>query len=565
MSALPLAFVPVLAEATSPVFLMSVAKPLITLAIFIPYAALVSDKLAKDAAAYNLKPIRWSAIFMAFAAAAFLAAVLTPWWVAGTAAQVALLVAPCLWYVKYRNKTATSVPPLRLYNIDLEKMATDRRAKSARSSVSIRFQNKDRVEIPVPDLKSPEYPVYVAMQEVLVPILETRTQRMDIALTKAGAAISQMTDGIRAKREPLGPDRATPVVDLLKTIAGLDANERRKYQRGSITVLFEDRKLVLTVSTAGSMQGESIRVDVERDKQLTIPLAHIGMLEAQLKAVKDFQNGETKGGVVLIGAKPGQGLTTLGYTLLSGHDAFISNIKTLERRPERQVDGVEHSTFDASKAEYSTQLQTIVRRGPDVVLVTDAGEPGVAKVVSSPGARATTFYVQIPSDNPVDILAAWLKASGDPDLASDALRMVITCRTMRRLCPACRVAYQPTPDVMKMLAIPAGKSVQLYRHSGKVLVKDQPTDCPTCNGLGYLGLTGAFEVLPLDEESRNMLKSGDVKAAYLQARRTNRALSLQEAALMRVRAGDTSLEEVKRVFAAPAAPSAPAAPRAAAS
>lgn len=565
MSALPLAFVPVLAEATSPVFLMSVAKPLITLAIFVPYAALVSDKLAKDAAAYNLKPIRWSAIFMAFAAAAFLAAVLTPWWAAGTAAQVVLLVAPCLWYVKYRNKTATSVPPLRLYNIDLEKMATDRRAKSARSSVSIRFQNKDRVEIPVPDLKSPEYPVYVAMQEVLVPILETRTQRMDIALTKTGAAISQMTDGIRAKREPLGPDRATPVVDLLKTIAGLDAKERRKYQRGSITVLFEDRKVVLTVSTAGSMQGESIRVDVERDKQLTIPLAHIGMLEAQMKALKDFQNGETKGGVVLIGAKPGQGLTTLGYTLLSGHDAFISNIKTLERRPERQVDGVEHSTFDASKAEYSTQLQTIVRRGPDVVLVTDAGEPGVAKVVSAPGARATTFYVQIPSDNPVDILAAWMKASGDPDLASDALRMVITCRTMRRLCPACRVAYQPTPDVMKMLAIPAGKSVQLYRHSGKVLVKDQPTDCPTCNGLGYLGLTGAFEVLPLDEESRNMLKSGDVKAAYLQARRTHRALSLQEAALMRVRAGDTSLEEVKRVFAAPAAPSAPAAPRAAAS
>ncbi|MBL9140631.1 MAG: hypothetical protein JNK53_02085, partial [Phycisphaerae bacterium] len=150
MTATHLAFVPVLAEATAPVYLMSVAKPLITLALFVPYAALVSDKLAKDAAYYNLKPVRWSAIFIAFAAAAFLAAVLTPWWAAGAAAQIVLLAVPCLWYVKFRNKTATDVKPLRLYNLDFEKMAAERREKSARGSVTVRFQMKDRSEYPVP-------------------------------------------------------------------------------------------------------------------------------------------------------------------------------------------------------------------------------------------------------------------------------------------------------------------------------------------------------------------------------------------------------------------------------
>lgn len=559
-----IALLPLLAEATAPVFLMSVVKPVLTVGLFIPYASLVSGKLVKDAAYYNLKPFRWSAIFIGFAAAAFLAAVLMPWWAAGAALQILLLAVPCVWYVKFRNRTAEGVKPLVLYNLDFAKMASERRTRSAQGSVELRFQMPDRTEYPVPDRGAPEHAAYLSLQEVLLPALDDRTQRLDIALNKQGAAISQMTDGIRARRNPVAGEAATAVVDLLKTIAGLEPKERRKYQRGSVPVLRGERKILITVSSAGSMQGESIRVDIERERQLSIPLAKSGMLEAQIKLLKDTL-AASKGGVVLTGARQGQGLTTLGYTLIGAHDAYTSNIKSLERRPERQVDGVEHGTFDPAMSEYSTQLQSIIRRGPDVVLVTDAGEPGVGRVVAAPGARSSTFYLLMPSDNPVDLLTAWMKAVNDPDNAADSLRLIVVGRLLRRLCPACRVAFQPGPDVMKLLALPAGKPTPLYRHSGKILVKDQPSECPTCGGSGFRGLTGVFEVVAFDDEARSLLKSGDVKAAYLQARRANRSLSLQEAALMRVRAGDTSMDEVKRVFAPPAAAPAPpagaAAPR----
>jgi type II secretory ATPase GspE/PulE/Tfp pilus assembly ATPase PilB-like protein len=563
MNGLTTAALPLLAETPAPVFLMSVVKPLVTVALFVPYASLVSGKLVKDAAYYNLKPFRWSATFIGFAAAAFLAAVLMPWWAAGAVLQVALLATPCIWYVKYRNRTAEGVKPLVLYNLDFQKMASERRTRSAQSSVEVRFQRPDRTEHPVPERGAPEHATYLALQEIILPALDDRTQRVDIALSKQGATVSQMTDGIRARRNPIAGDMAVAVVDLLKTVAGLDPKERRKYQRGTVPVLHGERKITLTVSSAGSMQGEAIRVDVERERQLTVPLAKSGMLEGQVKLLKDTL-AASKGGVVLVGTRPGQGLTTLGYTLIGGHDAFVSNIKTLERRPERQVEGVEHGAFDPSKAEYSTQLQTIIRRGPDVVLATDAGEPGVGRVVSAPGARSTWFYVLMPSDNPVELLTAWLKAVNDADNAADSLRMVVVGRLVRRLCPACRVAFQPGPDVAKLLALPAGKPATLYRHSGKILVKDQPAECPTCAGTGYRGLTGVYEVLAFDEEARALIKGGDVKSAYLQARRTHRSPTLQEAALMRVRAGDTSLDEVKRVFAPPAPASGGAAAGAAA-
>jgi type II secretory ATPase GspE/PulE/Tfp pilus assembly ATPase PilB-like protein len=162
------------------------------------------------------------------------------------------------------------------------------------------------------------------------------------------------------------------------------------------------------------------------------------------------------------------------------------------------------------------------------------------------------------------MLAAWAKASGDPAAAAETLRMAVAQRLIRKLCTVCRAPYAPNPAEQKMLAIPAGKQVQIYKQSGKVLVKEQPVDCPTCKGTGFIGSFAVVEVLPFDDASRAMLATGDVKGAYMQARRTFKCPSLQDSALIKVRAGETSFDEVKRVFAPPAAAPAAAAKPAAA-
>jgi type II secretory ATPase GspE/PulE/Tfp pilus assembly ATPase PilB-like protein len=126
-----------------------------------------------------------------------------------------------------------------------------------------------------------------------------------------------------------------------------------------------------------------------------------------------------------------------------------------------------------------------------------------------------------------------------------------------------------------MLGIPAGKQVPLFRQTGKVQVKEQPVDCPTCRGTGFIGLAAATEVLVLDDEARKLLSKGDAKGMYLHARRAFRTLGLADTAIRLVR-GDgrilreedsprfTSLDEVKRVFAPQPAPGAKPAAAAAA-
>lgn len=556
-------FAATLAETPAPVFLMSVAKPLITLATFTFYARLVAVTFHEDAAYYNLKPVRWASIFLGFAAAALLAVLLIPWWTAGFPLAVVLLVSPCVWYMRFREKAlaGTKAKRLAILAIDFAGMAAARRAKSAGASVTLKFQTRDRTELPIPDRKDPAFEAYATLEAVLLPALEARASRIEIAHAKQGAQLQQTVDSVRYKRDPIAGELATRVVDTLKNFAGLEPGERRKFQRGAVAVVRGGEKTLLTVTSVGSMQGESIRIDVEREKQLTIPADKLGLLEPQMALLRSTMEAQPTGGVVLVGARPGNGLTALAYSLIGRHDAYTANIKTLEKRSERIVDGVEHSDFDPGKSDYATQLQTIVRRGPDVVFASDLAEAGVGKIVSAPNARSVVFYCGAPTDSVPELLQLWMKSGGDPNNASQALKMVLACRLLRKLCPTCRVAAAPTPAEAKLLAIPAGKQVQVFRPSGKVLVKEQPVDCPTCRGTGYLGVTGAFEVLPMDEESRTLLASGDVKGAYLQARRASKSLSLQDAALAKVRIGETSFDEVRRVFAAPAAaPGAPGAP-----
>lgn len=556
---------PLLAETAAPVFLMSVAKPLVTFAAFVPYAVTVSTKLEKDAAYYNLKPQKWAGIFLAFGVAGILAALLVPWWLAGFPLMLALFVVPCAWYMRFRNAElkGTKAKPLNFLDIDFAKLSADRRAKKALAGAALRFQRKDRSEQPVPDRKEAGFEAYAALESMVLAAMDARAARVEVALSKQGAQVQHVIDSVRYKREPLAGELGTRTVDLLKGFADLDTAERRKLQRGTVAVLRDGARTMLTVSSVGSMQGETVRVDIEREKQLTLPIEKSGMSEQQAKLLADAIAADPRG-VILAGARPGQGLTTLCYGLLGRHDSLTSNVKTLERRFERIVEGVEHTDFDAAKSDYATQLQTIVRRGPDVVFAADMADPGVAKVLCSSNARNTLFYVGVPSDSVPDIMAAWMKAAGEPAAAAEVLRVVVTQRLLRKLCLTCRAPYAPNPAEQKMLAIPAGKQVQIYKQSGKVLVKDQPTDCPTCRGTGFMGVTAAFEVLPLDADARKLLAGGDVKGAYMQARRAAKCPSLQDAALIKVRAGETSFDEVKRVFAAPqpapGAGTAPAAP-----
>ncbi|MDZ4831846.1 MAG: ATPase, T2SS/T4P/T4SS family [Phycisphaerae bacterium] len=535
-------------------WLISPIKPLLILAALLPYMW-VATKIEGDTRKFLLPVTIWNAVLMVVAVLAVVAALFIPIFWIGWPVMV-LLLGGTLWaYWQYRDKQVPEHAKFKLGTSDITKKMDARRAKKALADSELRFLDQRNKSVPVPLRDAPEFPIHLVVESLIGPALERRASRLELtAGTGTQPAVpSQMIDGVRYKSEPLSPNDANAAIDYLKKITGLDIQDRRRRQTAEFKVEGPTRNAAGSLAVWGSNIGQSLRIDFDRVKGLQVPFASLGLLPPQLDALKALADPARRHGIVLVSGSPSQGLTTTAYSLIARHDAYTSNIKTLEKHVDFQLEGIDHNQFNAANQalDFATSLQSILRRDPDVVYVADVSDPNVGRIASNPGLQGPLIYVGIPADSIAAAVSDWFRAVGDLKAASKGLVAVTHQRLIRKVCEACRQPLQPTPDLLKKLGVPQGKTVNLFRQNGKVQVKNRVENCPVCQGLGYFGMTACFEVLMIDESMRSMLAEGDFKAAYAHARREGKLIMLQEAALAKVRDGITTVDELARVFPSP--------------
>ena len=546
---------PVLAEAQ---ILMSIAKPIMLVALFIPYMRFVA-KFELDARRFTLPVLKLNALFLGVALVGLAVIVLIPIFWIGWFVAMLMFAGTMYGYWKYRDQKVPPGEKFKFATDAFSKAMDARRKAAAEKGAQVIFLTAKGERQPVPQKEDPALLVYLALEQALLGPLESRATRVDLASSQQGVTISMTVDGVRAKRDPLPPDTGNAAIDLLKKVSGLDPADRRRRQQGLCRMESPVGKTELTVTTSGSSSGQTIRIDFDRASRFGKSIDTLGLAPAQLEALRVFEKPERRKGVIIVTTPSGQGLTTLAYALIGRHDAYTSNVKTLEREVQHRVEGVDHKKFEPEPGveDFGAMLTKIIRRDPDVVLCGDISEPGTAKAAALMGMESPLVYVLIPADSMATAIAMWMQAVGDPKMATRCLSAVVQQRVMRTLCPNCKSPFTPAPEQAKKLGIPSGKEVQLFRPSGKVQVKNRIEDCPVCQGSSYFGQAGVFEVMSLDDEARRLLSENDFRTAYARAVREQKMMQLQEAALVKVRDGDTSLEEVQRIFAPKQAAGAP--------
>ncbi|HBS28620.1 MAG TPA: hypothetical protein DEB06_04015, partial [Phycisphaerales bacterium] len=525
------------------------------------WAWVVSSVFDKDAARFYLERRRWNFIHLVAGVLAIGAFLLIPApWFVTLPAMVLVLGADLLAYFFSRNKDKR-VPDSARWSLNpstwFGRSKKEKDAKGPKSTSSMIFKGPAG-ELTAPPKDAPEYEVRVAAERLIQAVVDVRGVQLDIAPSKDQSyAATMLVDGQRLPVEQIAPATALGVMNVYKAAAGLDIADRRKRQVGDFKLgpAGVGATTPVRVTTMGGSAGVQLSLVIDPAGQVSRKLDQLGLLPNQKEAVDALL--KRPGGLVLLASPPDNGRTQTMYALIRAHDAYTSNVQTIEIDPQAEIEGVRHNKFvpTAEGAEFATTVRSILRRDPSVVGIAEMPDEQTAKEVSKTDLDRIRVYLSFRSEDALKAVQVYAKAVGDQKQAATGLVGVIAQRLARKLCENCRVAFQPTPDILRKLGLPPDTK-QLYRKSGQILVKDKPTQCEVCGGSGFFGQVGVFEVYTFDKPEQQMIAANEM-AALKGALRQKKQQSIQTAALQHAIQGETSIEEVARLGQQAPQPGAP--------
>ena len=530
--------------------LLSPWKPFLVLLPFIGWAWVVSTIYDKDSARWYFKRRVWNLGHILAAAAAIAVILVAPTFLIGWPVATLVLVADLALYAILRNKD-DRVPAQHKWSFsitDMKSRSEARQAAKLQKNVELTLRGPDGV-MPAPAKESPEYEIRIAAERILIDAQDGRAVRFEIRpVDPQNYGVVFLVDGVGQAGPTLSRDQATKVITLFKTAAGLDITDVRRKQQADLAVERAGGRTALRLTTSGTAGGMALRGQFEPEEQVKRTLDDLGLRPNQRTEIEAIISDRQ--GVVLIAAPPYSGRTTTLYALLRQHDAYTTNVQTVELEPIGMIEGVRHNKFDPLEegAEYSTTIRSILRRDPDVLAVAELPDQATAIETTRADLERTRVYVGLNADNSLAAIQTYLKAAGDAQAVGKAVHGVIAQKLIRRLCPNCKVEYQPAPEMLKKMGVKPGAVNALFRKGGQVLIKNKPDTCPMCQGTGYFGQEGVFEVFRIGPEERSLIAALDLVG--LRAALQKQSLpTIQESALRKALEGVTSVEEVARIAA----------------
>jgi len=513
-----------------------------------------------DRDAEKVKTIRerWNILCLMIGVLGLCAWFLIPWkgwpmFLAGWAVYIFIVGSGLMLYVSHRNKRVG--PKFRVLTAEhlsslMTRQSEDQLDRS-QHEYRVRLIGQDRKTVELPnDIEEAEQ--FSSTQELFYDALWRRANEIDLAVSSDKMKLNYRIDGVSAERRDfLTPQQGQQAITFIKKIAGLDVQERRRPQRGEIKAsLLGDSSdaAPIEVRSSGTTASERMFLRIySADTYRT--LDELGLHPQRLEQLKKVIN--LTEGIVIVCGPPESGITSTLYGIVRSHDAYILNIHSLEKRRLYEVDNITQHNFDPSKQQelsYAKQLQSIMRREPDVVLVGELDDKETANVMIKSAGQDKKMYAGMTAADSFDALDTFLGWVKDKKIAANQLQAIMSQRLIRKLCPICREAYKPDKALLRKANLPVEKIEHFYRPPTQKTFDKQGREivCPTCQGSGYAGRFGAFELLTIDDSIRAMIKSGANTTQIKAQARKNKMYYLQEEGLLKTMDGTTSINEILR-------------------
>lgn len=325
------------------------------------------------------------------------------------------------------------------------------------------------------------------------------------------------------------------IVSRLKIMAHISIAEKRMPQDGRIRTIVDGRALDLRVSSLPTTHGESIVMRILDQRSVRLGLAELGFLPEDAAA---FEKAiALPDGIVLVTGPTGSGKTTTLYGCLHHLNQPDRKIITVEDPVEYQLAGINQVPVRPEIGmTFASALRAMLRQAPNVVMVGEIRDLETAEIAINASLTGHMVFSTLHTNDAPGAVTRLIDLGVKPFLVATSLRAVVAQRLVRKVCVACRRPHRPEPWELRGLGLdPATADAGGFAKGA---------GCAACDGTGYRGRMGIFELMVFDDELQRMIHGGAGTAALREKACALGMRTTREDGARKASAGLTTIEEV---------------------
>ncbi len=409
------------------------------------------------------------------------------------------------------------------------------------SHSSINVEDEDVLRNENEDIeREDDSPVVQFVNEVIEEAANKRVSDIHIERFEKTSIVRYRLDGVLY--EAARPDMKdyAAIISRIKIMAELDISEKRLPQDGRIMIRLNDRDIDIRVSIIPTVHGENAVLRILDKSQSVLDLEDIGMPKEMVTLIK--KEARKPNGMILVTGPTGSGKTTTLYSVLQDIHKVENKILTIEDPVEYQISGISQVQVHADIGlTFAGGLRAFLRHDPDVIMVGEIRDKETADIAVRAALTGHLVLSTIHTNDSVSSITRFIDMGIPAYLLTSTINLIIAQRLVRKVCPHCSVKKVLTSQDIELY------NVQDVFRPGDFIQHGQ--GCDKCHNSGYLGRIPIFEWLKITDLLKKAIIDGESSFELKRLASTDGLSDLRTNGLERVKAGDTTFEEIDKITA----------------
>jgi type IV pilus assembly protein PilB len=435
----------------------------------------------------------------------------------------------------------------RNYNQQPIPLQSDKRTTSTESgsehelefvSTSSRQSNLEAFQEVQVELRQKKTPAVRVVSEIILQAMAKKASDIHIEPQETDTAVRIRVDGVLREMERVPRTLQNSLVSRVKILSDMDIAERRAPQDGRFMVSVGTRQVDMRVSTLPTQFGEKVVMRLLETSAPLVSFAELGFPPDIAAGIMEIVTAPQ--GMLLVTGPTGSGKSTTLYSALNLLRKPTVNIVTVEDPVEYVLAGINqvHVNVRAGLT-FAGCLRSILRQDPNVIMVGEIRDQETAEIAMKASQTGHMVLSTLHTNDSISAVVRLLDLEIPGYMIASSVTGVLAQRLVRKLC-SCQTLEKVTPRMAARLA-----------EAGVAQIPEKiarPAGCAACDHSGYKGRLGIYELLPVDESIRGILRTTARIDQIRQAARSTGMRRLQDDALDKLAAGITTLEEIRRVI-----------------